>query len=109
MAAQRFTVATFGGESVRRVEALFRGWQGDAAPDTAVERFCQELRVNSAMSPVLYISEWVDRWLMGNRVPGAGAVSGNRSQDVCLSPAQALAWAGQCGNQFPEEQWPAQR
>jgi hypothetical protein len=51
----------------------------------------------------------VARWLMGNEVPGPGAVDGKRFQVTCLSPGQALSWAGQCGSQFPEQQWLASR
>src|SRR5262245_31595028 len=106
LATQRLTVATLGGDPAAAVEALWRSWQSSPSPDPApVDRFCQQLRANGAVLPVVYFCEWVDRWLMGDQVPGPGAVDGKRFQVACLSPGQALSWAGQCGEQFPEQQW----
>jgi hypothetical protein len=57
----------------------------------------------------VYYAEWIDRWLMGDSVPGPGWVEGQQFQAACLSPAQATAWAAQCGSQFPEQAWLASR
>jgi hypothetical protein len=70
-----------------------------------VDRVCERLRANGTALPVVYFCEWVDRWLTGDRVPGPGAVEGKRFQVACLSPQQAVSWAGQCGSQFPEQEW----
>jgi hypothetical protein len=59
--------------------------------------------------PIVYFCEWLDRWLMGDLVPGPEAVEGVRYQAACLVPEQALAWADRCGHQFPEQQWLASR
>jgi hypothetical protein len=105
MATQRLIVAGIAGETASAVEALFRNWQNTPAPDrAAVDVFCERLRANGEALPVVSFCEWVDRWLMGNLVPGPGAVEGKRFQATCLSPSQALSWAEQCGNQFPEQE-----
>jgi hypothetical protein len=57
----------------------------------------------------MYFAEWVDRWLMGDLVPGPGAVEGRRFQATCLSPPLALQWADQCGSQVAEQNWLANR
>jgi hypothetical protein len=58
---------------------------------------------------VVYFTEWVDGWLMGDAVLGPGPVQGRRFQAVALTPEQAHDWASRCGDQFPEQQWLAQR
>jgi hypothetical protein len=58
--------------------------------------------------PIVYFSEWIDRWSMGDQVPD-GFVEGRRYQAVCLSPEQAEACAARCGNQFFEQGWLASR
>jgi len=110
MATQRLIVATIAGDAAAAVSALLRGWHDNPAPDpAAVDRFCERLRANGAGLPVVYFSEWVDRWLMGDHAPGPGAVDGKRFQVACLSPQRAVSWAGQCGSQFPEQEWLARR
>lgn len=108
MAAQRLVVATLAGEAASAVIALFRSWTPAADP-AAIDLFCGRLRDNGDSLPVVYFSEWVDRWLMGDLVPGPAAAAGHRCEAVCLSPAQAIAWAEGCGDQFPEQGWLAAR
>jgi hypothetical protein len=108
MATQRLTVATLAGESAAAVAALIHRWRTDNDP-AAVDRFCAALRDNGLALPITYFCEWVDRWLMGDLVPGPGAVEGRQFQVTCLSPQQALAWADQCGHQFLEQEWLAAR
>lgn len=108
MAKQRLTVSTFAGESAAAVAALVRSWRTGSDP-AAVDRFCAALRENGLSLPIVYFCEWVDRWLMGDLVPGPEAVEGRRYQAACLSPEQALALAGRCGQQFAEQQWLASR
>jgi hypothetical protein len=93
---QRLTVATFAGKSAAVVAALLRSWRVASAL-AAVDRFAAALRENGLALPVVYYSEWVDRWLMGDLVPGPEAVQGRRYQVACFSADQALAWAEQCG------------
>jgi hypothetical protein len=104
MAIQRLSVATFVGESALVVDALVRSWRVGADP-AATDRFCAAVRENGLALPVVYFCEWVDRWLMGDEVPGPEAVAGRRYEVACLSPEQAFAWADQCRHQFPEQQW----
>jgi hypothetical protein len=108
MATQRLIVATLGGEAATAVVALFRSWSANADP-VAIDRFCASLRDNELSLPVVYFSEWADRWLMGDLAPGPAAVEGRRCQAACLSPEQAIAWAGGCGHQSSEQEWLAAR
>lgn len=108
MATQRLMVATLAGEAATAVSDLFTRWR--AVPDpAAVDRFGRALREHGWFLPVVSFSEWVDRWLMGDAVPGPGAVTGQHFEATCLGPAQALAWAGQLGHSSSEEQWLAAR
>jgi hypothetical protein len=108
VATQRLTVATLAGRAAVAVSARFEQWR--SAPDIeAVDRMCASLREHALDLPMVYFAEWVDRWLMGDLVPGPGAVEGRRSQATCLSPTEALGWAGRCGSQFAEQGWFAGR
>ena len=108
MATQRLTMATLAGQSAAVVAARFDQWR--SAPDpAAVDRLCAAIRKHALSLPVVYFAEWVDRWLMGDSVPGPGAVEGRRFQATCLSPGQAAGWAGRCGGQFAEQGWLAAR
>lgn len=108
MATQRLTVAALAGEAAAAVFALFRSWSADADPD-AIDRFCDGLREHGYSLPIVYFSEWVDHWLMGDLVPGPAAVEGRRCQAACLSVEQAVACADGCGDQFSEQEWLAAR
>lgn len=108
MATQRLTVATLAGKAAAAVFALFRSWSANSEPD-AIDRFCDSLRQHGHLLPIVYFSEWIDRWLMGDRVPGPDAIEGRRYQAACLSVEQAITWAGSCGDQFPEYEWLAAR
>jgi hypothetical protein len=74
-----------------------------------VDRLCTAVRANGLSLPVTYFAEWVDRWLMGDAVPGPGPFQGSRFQAAGLTPEQARAWADRCGSQFPEQEWLACR
>lgn len=108
MATQLLTVATLGGEAAGAVARLFEQWNGTPNP-AAVDRFCAELRVHKTSLPVLYFAEWVDRWSMGDVVPGPHAVSGRRYMMCCMTPAEALHWADTRSDQFHEYRWLAAR
>lgn len=116
MATQRLTVAAVLGTAGTAVAELFHHWRAASAKgddDNAVRRgvdhFGEQLRTNGITLPVVYFCEWIDRWLMGNRVPGPGAVAGGRFEATCGSAAEAMAWAAECGDQFPEQEWLASR
>lgn len=107
MATQRMTVATLIGATAAIVAKLFAGWR--AQPDPAgVDQLCTSLRDECLSLPVVYFSEWVDRWSMGDLLPDE-VVEGRQYQAVCLLPAQAEACAARCGQQFFEQGWLAAR
>ena len=104
-------MASVGGAAAEAAEALFRSWrEGPQPPEpAAVDQFCEQVRANGHALPVIYFCEWIDRWLMGNLVPGPDPMHGRRYEVACLVPEQATQWAEQCGDQFPEQQWLASR
>jgi hypothetical protein len=107
MATQRMTVATLIGAAAAVVAKLFAGWHAKPDP-AAVDRLCASLRDHCLSLPVVYFSEWADRWSMGDSLPG-DIVEGRRYQAVCLSPEQAEVCAARCGQQFFEQGWLAAR
>lgn len=104
MATQRMMVETLAGQAAVAVTKQFETWRSTPNPE-AVDRLCAAIRDNALSLSVVYFTEWVDRWLMGDQVPGPGAVQGGRFQATCLSPAQALDYAGQVVNQHAEQRW----
>jgi hypothetical protein len=108
MATQRLTVATLAGRAADAVVARFEEWRANR-DGPAVDQFCLALRERALALPVVYFAEWVDRWLMGDLVPGPDQVDGQRFQVATMSPERARAWADQCGSQFAEQQWFASR
>jgi hypothetical protein len=108
VATQRLTVATLAGQSAVVVAAIFEKWRTVADPE-AIDHLCVSIREHCLSPHVTYFAEWVDRWLMGDQVPGPGAVEGQRFQATCLSPDQAVEWADRCGNQFAEQGWLSSR
>jgi hypothetical protein len=108
MATQRLTIATLAGQAAEQIVGAFRLWRGGVLPDV-VDRFCDRLRENAFDLPVIYFCEWLDRWLMGDLIPGPNPLQGNLYQAACLSPAEALALADQSGHQFSEQEWLARR
>src|SRR5437879_3455406 len=108
MATQRLTVVTLGGRAVEAVTALFATWQVTPDP-SAIDHFCRSLRENAASLPILYFSEWIDRWLMGDTVVREKGAQGRIYQVTCLSQEEARAWADGCVRQFVEQEWLAAR
>jgi hypothetical protein len=105
---QQLTVAMFVGKSVATITSLLERLR--TSPDRAiVDRFSSALRDNRFLPQIVYFSEWVDLWLMGNLVPGPNAIEGTSYQIACFTPEEALSWADQCGHQFAEQEWLASR
>lgn len=102
MATQRLTIATVAGKAAAVVEDLFRSLRAHSDPWT-LDSFCENLRAHSEELTVVYYSEWIDRWLMGDEVPGPGAVQGRKYQATVLTPNEAIAWADKIYNQFDEQ------
>jgi len=108
---QRVILLTLGGEAAQRAAGLIDAWRRQSNVDTAaVDGFCETLRAQSNETlSIVYYAEWIDRWLMGDRIPGPQAIDGRRFQLTCFTREQALDWAGHCGSQFPEQEWLAAR
>ncbi|WP_162670152.1 hypothetical protein [Gemmata massiliana] len=104
MATQRLTVATLAGQSAIAVTTRFDRWRSATDP-TAIDQLCAAICEHALSPSVVYFADWVDRWLMGDLVPGPKKVEGHRVQATCLSPAETVAWAEQCGSQFAEHGW----
>ena len=116
MPTQKLMIAAIAGHAGEAVGELFRGWRaarlGDGWHDNvrqAVDVFCEGLRAHGSELPVVYFSEWVDRWLMGDDVPGPEAVSGCRCEAACTPSADLANWARRLGNQHQEHRWLVRR
>ncbi len=113
MASQIFTVATIGGRSSERVRALFSKWElatREAPEDSsvvlsAVDAFCDALRLHRTELPILYYAEWIDRWLFGRDASDSTWVSGRRFEACCLSRAEAAKLTDARHQQFQEGTW----
>jgi len=99
---QRMTVATLAGDAADAAFAFFLAL-GTSSDPVALDAFCDAVNDNRLSLPIVYFCEWVDRWLMGDRVPGPAAQQGKQYQASCMTPAEANAWAEKCGTQFQEE------
>jgi hypothetical protein len=106
---QSVFVASLGGVAAQAMLDMFNLWRGSAVEKAKVDRFCEALLANKNSLPILGYCEWIDRWLMGDLLPGPDAVEGHRFQVTCMLPAAAEAWASRCGNQWPEQVWLANR
>jgi hypothetical protein len=102
------TVVTLAGQAAVGVAARFEQWRTAQDPE-AIDRLCIAIRDHALSLHILYFAEWVDRWHMGDKVPGPGAVEGRRFQAAIMAPNQATEWADRCGHQFDEEEWLANR
>ena len=121
MATQRVTVAKVAGAAAAAVADRFRGWwgsrQGDTFPPAVreeVDRFALAFRAHAAAPPVVYFSEWIDHWSMGDVVPalgqpGAEVVAGDRFEACCHRlpvTVNAPTWGGEPAQ---ETEWLAAR
>jgi hypothetical protein len=108
VATQRMTVVSIAGKAAAAISTRFERWRSAPDPE-AIDQLCIAIREHALSLYILYFAEWVDRWLMGDKVPGSGAVEGRRYQAAIMPPAQAIRWADRCGHQFDEEEWLANR
>src|SRR5262245_45951728 len=111
MASQRLSIATLSGIAADVCAERIESWRSDSAKiDTAsVDRFCEAIRANATSLSIVYFAEWIDRWLMGDAVPGPNAISGKRFEVTCFTRECAIEWADRCGSQFHEQLWLAAR
>ena len=102
------TIAAIAGQAAVAVAARFEQWRSAPDPEE-IDGLCIAIREHALSLHILYFAEWVDRWHMGDKVPGPRAVEGSRFQAAIMSPHQATEWADRCGHQFEEEEWLACR
>lgn len=107
MATQRLFIAAVAGDAAIEVARRFSSWRRaeETSDPPAIDRLCLAVRENSSLLPIIYFSEWVDHWLMGDLLPGLNAVIGQRFQATCLTPSESNEFANRCGNQFDEQEW----
>lgn len=124
MATQRLVLLKLVGESGRLVAERCRAWAAkqQAAPDDPelrkeIGRFAEVLDSHRAELPVVYYSEWLDRWSMGDDIAtpftsrGGIVLHGNGPfYEVCCTdqPASLLTLPPE-GWQFDEQKWLAVR
>ena len=110
MASQRLLIVTLAGRTADAAADLIAAWRGKSAVDgAAIDQFCDALRVHAEELPVLYYGEWIDRWLMGDLVPGPSPLEGRRFQLAAFTREEARDWAKRCGSQHQEQAWLAAR
>jgi hypothetical protein len=124
MATQRVSLAKIGGAAAAHIAQRFQLWsqarQGDDFPaqvQVDVDAFAETLREHSAKLPILYFSEWIDMWSMGDllpelgaRLPGGGntkacTVSGRRYEACCHAPPIRFQTATIDGEPPQESMW----
>jgi hypothetical protein len=97
-------MVVIGGAAGRRVQESFLSWRQHQAT-ARISELSSALRANAGSHSILYYSEWIDSWLMGDRLPGPGAVETGRFSATCLSRSEAIAWAKRIVGQFVEQRW----
>ena len=117
MATQRLTIAKVGGRSAQLVLALFQAWQRRATEDrssseilAAIDMFVEQLRDHAHCPPILYFTDWIDQWSMGDLVPGLGnksaiVVAGNRFEACCHKPPISMRTTTIQGQEAQETRW----
>jgi len=102
MATQRVTLAKIGGEAAAYIERQFRAWartkhDHNFPPEVqaALDKLAEALRAHAAEPPIVYFSEWIDMWSMGDLVPALGdqkavVVTGQRYEACCHHPPIAF-------------------
>jgi hypothetical protein len=106
---QRWVVALVAGRTAVTIAALFQTWRRAVHVPGKVDKFCNDLRTHSSALPVLYYSEWIDRWLGSDAFPEPQIVSGRRFEACCLPAVRVREWSKQVDRQFPEQEWFANR
>ena len=105
---QWMTVATLEGAAATFVAGLFQR-TSEQPMEFDVDFFCAAIRERGRELPIVYFAEWIDRWSMGDTLPGPDAVEGINFQVCCFTSTEALDRAMKCGSQYPEQQWFAAR
>lgn len=108
VATQRMALAKVAGQAAAVVAEKFERWRTEPDPES-LDQLCLSIREHSMALPIVYFAEWVDRWLMGDEVPGPDALEGKHFQLSVMTPKQAIDWADRLRTQFPEQKWLAYR
>jgi hypothetical protein len=111
---QRISLAKLGGAAARAVAGLFQRWeqarQDDEFPvevQLELDAFAVALRAHSAELPIVYFSEWIDMWSMGDLIPALGnekaiTILGRRYEACCHHPNISVK-ATTIGGEPPQE------
>lgn len=108
MATQRLTIATVAGNTSELITRYVSEWRQSSNP-VQIDAFCSSLTNNLQSLQIIYAVQWVDRWLMGDLVPGPSTLFGKQYEMTVLSVAETVSHANQCGQQFVEQQIFSQR
>lgn len=113
MALQRVIVAKIAGESAKLLLSRFAQWPSpDPISEEAVtchegDEFVEKLRANAHHLPVVYYSEWVDHWSMGDLIPGLGVESARevvgKQYVICLHELPVEARKHKIGESLTQE------
>jgi hypothetical protein len=104
MATQTITLVAIAGVTGAEIARALSDLQKEQAR-TAIDELSLRLKANRSGPPVIWYSEWLDGWSMGDEpIFGRGA-QGNVFHVRTLTRVQAKRAAGRVGMQFPEQRW----
>jgi hypothetical protein len=98
MPTQRVTLAKIGGLAADAIERQFALWSsrriGDSYPEhvrRSLDEFAISLCAHASKPPVVYFSQWIDMWSLGDLLPGLGddraaTIDGIKYQACCHRP-----------------------
>jgi hypothetical protein len=117
MATQRISLAKVGGAAADEIARQFQQWEQtrlhDEFPATiqfALDEFAEVLRTHSSELPIVYFSEWIDTWSMGDLIPSLGderavMIHGRRYEACCHRPPILLKSTTIAGEPTQESEW----
>ena len=74
MATQRMTIVTLVGEAAVAVANHFSKSPSSGRPED-VDQICLAILENALSPSIVYFAAWIDRWLMGDTLPGPESMS----------------------------------
>ncbi len=108
MPTQWLTLTSIAGPTGTFVQEHFNNWR-DTNDQGAIDSFCLLLFEHRKELPIIYWTEWIDRWLMADMVPLKEWIDGKRFEVWCVPSKKALKWAKRIPKQFDEQVWLATR